>query len=266
MGALTIIQGGSLPPARAQLVDITRRIRDSERHLETLQSGKVALASELGRAAEAKAELQELVNADAVRLVDRLRSGGQWMLSTFGNARAKELSASLSESRIQAAVGEKALTSIGEEIAVLEREIVDLKAQKQDAVRAVLIESSGGFRYDLMTALDHVRDALVALVAMDRVTARTDGSWTPNERIVVEIPALAGMPAQAVAVPEASVAAAVNVWTKYQQTIGEQPLASAEALAFPIVNPDADAGLISYDRLTATERKAVDQSRSGVMK
>jgi hypothetical protein len=262
MGALTIIQGGSLPPARAVLVDISRRVTNAEKQLRTLRAGEAALASELGRAAEAKAELQDLVDADAVRLVDRLRNGGQWMLSAFGNSRAKELAASLSESRIQGAVGEKALATIGEEIAVLEREIADLKAQKQDAQRSVLIEAGGGFRYDLMTALDHVREAMVALSALDRLTARTDGSWTPNERILIEIPALGGMPATAVVVPEASVAAAANVWEKYAQTIGDNPLASADEMMFPPVNPHADEGLVSYDRLSATERKAVDQSRA----
>jgi hypothetical protein len=261
MGALTLIQT-ALPPARAQLVDITRRLSDAEKQLRTLRAGEAALASELGRAAEAKAELQELVDADAVKLVDRLRNGGQWLLSSFGNARAKELSASLSESRIQGAVGEKALASIGEEIAVLEREIADLKAQKQDDVRAVLIEAGGGFRYDLQTALDHVREAMVALSALDRLTAMTDGSWTPNERIVIEIPALGGMPATAVVVPEASVAAAANVWTKYHQTIAEYPLASVDEMLFPPVNPNADDGVVEYSRLSKTERSMVDQNRA----
>jgi hypothetical protein len=135
-------------------------------------------------------------------------------------------------------------------------------------VRAVLIEAGGGgFRYDLQTALDHVREAMVALSALDRVTAMTDGSWTPNERIVIEIPALGGMPATAVVVPEASVAAAANVWAKYHQTIAEHPLASVDEMLFPPVDPHADEGLISYDRLSATERKAVDQYRAiGVLK
>jgi cell division protein FtsB len=205
MGALTIIQGGSLPPARARLVALNEKIVAAEKQLRTLRAGEAALASELGRAAEAKAELQDLVNADAVRLVDRLRNGGQWMLSAFGNSRAKELSASLSESRIQGAVGEKALASIGEEIAILEREIADLKAQKQDAVRGVLIEAAGGgARYDLMTAIDHLREAMCVLVALDRATAHSDGSWMPNDRVTVEVPELGGLPAQVIAVPSAA--------------------------------------------------------------
>jgi hypothetical protein len=262
VNALTILTPAGLPPCRARLVDITRRIRDAERHLDTLQRGKVALASELGRAAEAKAELAELVDNDAVRLVDRLRSGGQWLLSSFGNARARELSASLSESRIQAAVGEKALASVTEEIAELGRSIAEMQSAKAELVRGVLIESASGFREDLATAIENLREAMTVLCALDRITARSDGSYAPNKRVVVEIPAFGGLPAQAVVVPEPSVAAALRVWGKYSQTLGDNPLASADEMKFPSVDPHADDGLVSYDLLSPTERNRVDQLRA----
>jgi hypothetical protein len=265
MGALTTLPSTGLPPARAALVSLNRRIVDAERQLDTLLRGRNQLRSELSRADTAKNELETLITEDASTLAGKLRTGVSWALASFGSMRAATIVAQLSESQVQAAVGEKALAKVAEEIATLEREVSDLKAQKPDMTRAVLIESAGGFRYDLQTALDHVRESLVILAALDRVTARTDGSYQPNERIVIEVPPLGGLPATAILVPEASIAAAKNVWAKYQQTIGEQPLASADSLAFPVVNPNADDGMISYDRLTATERKAVDQSRaSGV--
>jgi hypothetical protein len=180
MGALIPFGGGSLPHARQALVVLNNRIADAEKRLRTLQNGKDALAAELGRAAGAKAELQSLVAYDAVRLVDRLRDGGQWLLSSFGNARARELSASLSESRIQAAVGETALASVVEEISVLEREVSDLKAQKPDVVRAVMIESAGGFRSDLLTAIDDLREAMVVLAALDKITAEAMAAGSPK--------------------------------------------------------------------------------------
>jgi cell division protein FtsB len=265
MGALTLVPSTGLPPARAALVNLSRRIADAESQLERLTRGRDQLRAELSRADTAKNELDSLISEDASSLVGKLRSGASWALAHFGSARAQNLVAALSESQVQLGVAAKALTSIEAEIAVAEREGADLKARKPDMVRAVLIEAAGGFRYDLQTALDHVRESLVILAALDRLTARTDGSYQPNERIVIEVPPLGGLPATAILVPEASIAAAKNVWAKYQQTIGEQPLASADSLAFPVVNPNADDGMISYDRLTATERKAVDQSRaSGV--
>ena len=83
--------------------------------------------------------------------------------------------------------------------------------------------------------------------------------YVPNKRVVVEIPAFGGLPAQAVVVPEPSVAAALRVWGKYSQTLGANPLASADEMKFPSVDPHADDGLVSYDLLSPTERNRVDQ-------
>jgi hypothetical protein len=262
VNALTLIQGGSLPPARARLVDVTRRISDAERHLRTLQTGKAALEREAGRVSAAKAELAQLVDADAQSLVDRLRSGANWALSAITQARTHSVAAQLSQSRVEASVAEAALKSVAEEVAKIERSISEMQEQKQDAVRATLIESAGGFRYDLQTALEHVREALVALVAMDRITSRSDGSYQPNERVVIEIPPICGLPAQAIVAPDASIASAQNVWEKYSQTVAENPLASVDGILFPAVNPNADDGRVTYDKLTRTEKARVDQARS----
>jgi hypothetical protein len=66
----------------------------------------------------------------------------------------------------------------------------------------------------------------------------------------------------AVVVPEASIVAGANVWGKYAETLGENPLSSIDEVLFPRVDPYADDGLVSYDRLTRTERSLVDQNRS----
>jgi hypothetical protein len=127
--------------------------------------------------------LNDLVSADAATLVDRLRSGGQWALSAFGNSRAKELSASLSSSRLAAAVGEEALVDVSEEIAELERSIADMTAPRADLVRAVLIESAEGFRTELLSAVESLRDAMTVLEALDRVTMIKDGHCRPRTRL-----------------------------------------------------------------------------------
>jgi hypothetical protein len=69
MNALAIIPRDALPPARAQLVDLNRRITDSERHLSTLCNGRDRLRSELSRADSAKNELDVLISDDARRHV-----------------------------------------------------------------------------------------------------------------------------------------------------------------------------------------------------
>jgi hypothetical protein len=257
MGALTLVQIG-LPPARARLVAINEKIVAAEKQLRTLRAGEAALASELGRAAEAKAELQELVNVDAVRLLDRLRSGGQWMLSAFGNERAKELAASLSESRIQAAVGEKALASIGEEIAVIEREIADMKAGKQSAILAVMKEASAGYREDLSSVIEDLRQALVILGALDLVTAQPTGEWTPHRRIVVTVPSVAGLPEKVVACPYSCIESAGSIWRAWAEELAADPLSTVESLQFPHVSGAEDNGKILYHELERAERLAVD--------
>jgi hypothetical protein len=177
--------------------------------------------------------------------------------------RAATIVAQLSESQVQAAVGEKALAKVAEEIAALEREVADLKASKAELVRAALIECAGGFRFDLQTSIDHLREALVALAAMDRIVAHGDGSFTPNSRIVVEIPAIGGLQAQAVVAPEASIETAMRVWGRFAEILSDNPLASADdEMKFPPVDPHADEGKILYDRLSTTERKAVDKNRA----
>ena len=260
MNALTILTPAGLPPARARLVDLNRRISDAERHLDTLQRGRTALASELAKAVEAKAELQSLVDNDAVRLVDRLRSGGQWLLSSFGSARARELSASLVESRLAAQVGEKALSSVGEEIAELERQVADLKQSKAQAVRAVLVEVASGYRADLNSIADEMRQLMVILSSLDKFTAVPDGEYRPDRRITVTIPAFGGLREQVVVAPTTATAKARNIWSAFAAELDKDPLATVEHLEFPHVVGDEDIGKIVYHELSPTERHQVDQA------
>jgi len=260
--ALTLIPSTGLPPARARLVNLTRRISDAESQLARLVRGRDQLRAELSRADVARNELDSLINEDASSLAGKMRAGVSWTLAHFGSAKAMNLVAALSESQIQLGVGTKALAAIESEIATAQREVSDLKSGKEDAVRAVLLEASAGFREEVYAAITDLRESLTIIAALERVVARSDGSYQPNERIVIEIPAIGGRPAEAVVVPEASIVAGANVWGKYAETLGENPLSSIDEVLFPPVNPNADNGRLTYDRLSATERKAVDKERS----
>ena len=172
------------------------------------------------------------------------------------------LAESLAASRLQNEIGAKAAAELDSEIERLTADLESLRSEKPSAIRAVLLEFAAGFRSDMLTAIDQLREAAVVLAALDKITARGDGSYSPNERIVVEVPTLGGLPAQACVVPSASIETAMRVWGKYAQTLASNPLASADEMLFPAVDPRADDGLVSYDRLTPTERNRVDQLRS----
>jgi hypothetical protein len=265
MGALAIIPSTGLPPARARLVDLNKRISAAEKRLATLQSGKAALSAELGRAAEAKLELQTIVDDDALKLVDRLRSGGQWLLSSFGgNSRARELSAALSESRIQAQVGEKALSSVGEEIAVLEREVADLRLQKPDATRAVLVEVAEGYRADVNAVADDLRQLLTILGGLDKITAKTPGDFIPDRdrRTVVTIPAVGGMGESVVVAPASAVERAQNIWLALSAALDKDALATIEHLKFPHVSGTEDSSTTVYADYSRAERHQIDLARA----
>jgi hypothetical protein len=127
MNALSIIPPSNLPPARSRLVEINLRLEEAARRLEVLQSGRGKLESELSRVSEARAELDGLIQADAQSLADLVRSGASYVLNRFAGSRAQSLSARLSDSRLEAEVGSKALAAIGADIEALQREIAKVK-------------------------------------------------------------------------------------------------------------------------------------------
>jgi prefoldin subunit 5 len=268
VNALTILSPGGLPPARRALVDITRRINDARRHLDRLQSGKAALERELGRVVEAKAELQSLVAADAESLVDRLRAGASWVLSGVTQARTHSVAAQLNQSRVEASVGEAALSSVTGEIASLDRQIAELKQSKTQAVRAVLVEVASGYRADLNSIADEMRQLMVILSSLDKFTAVPDGEYRPDRRITVTIPSVGGVREQNVVAPTTATAQARNIWSAFAAELDKDPLATVEHLEFPHVVGDEDVGKVVYSDLAPSERAAVDRAyaQQGVVK
>jgi hypothetical protein len=257
MSALTLIQNG-LPPMRSALVDLNRKIVDAERHLDTLTNGRDRLRSELGRANTARNELDALVHNDAASLVGKLRSGAGWALSHFGSAKAMNLVASLAESRVQHDIGQKALSSVDEEVAVLEREIADMKMSKQDAIRAVLVEASAGYVADLAILADDLRQVLAILGGLDKVTAKPTGEWVPDRRIVVTFPAIGGVREQTVVAPASTIERAQSAWRDWAEELESNPLATVESLRFPNVIGTEDSSTTVYADYSRAERHQID--------
>jgi hypothetical protein len=258
MNALALIPRDGAPPARQALISLNAKIADAERRLSTLQSGKAALAAELSRAAEAKSELQAIVDVEAKGLVERLRDGAQWLLSSYGNARARELAASLSESRIQAAVGERAVDAVGEEIATLEREISELKQRRPDAVRAVLRESARGYFEDYAATVDALREHMTILRGLEKaLDVERIGRCVAT---VVDFTWKDGLNEEAVVATAAAISKAESVWRRYAAALVDDPAAPVDMLDFP-VDPGADFGVTIYSELSKSERLRID-SRS----
>jgi hypothetical protein len=262
VGALIPFVGNGIPPARRALADLQDRIERLTAELERLRAGRRRLTDQMQLIDGAERELESLIAQDSRTLLDRIREGLDWGLAGFGGHRAVKIAESLAASQLQHSVGAKAAVELDSSIGRLQADIEDARAQKAAAVRSCLIESARGHYEDVANAITDLREALVIIAGLERVVAVSDGSYAPAARIVLELPAIGGRPAEAIIVPEVSIVTAARVWTKYASTIADNPMASADEMAFPRVDPDADDGKITYDRLTATERKAADNSRS----
>jgi hypothetical protein len=131
-------------------------------------------------------------------------------------------------------------------------------------VRGVLLEASDGFRADLLIAIDDMRQAMTILAALDRVTARSDGSWSPNDRIAVEVPGLATMPAQPVVAPNSMIEKAKNTWVSYAAALDKDALANIETLRFPHVIGNEDDGKTTYAEYSRVERQIIDFERASL--
>jgi hypothetical protein len=263
MNALALLTSrDGAPPARAALLDLNAKIERAERQLDTLIGGRDRLRSELGRADTAKIELETLITEDASSLVGKLRSGVSWALSSLGSPRAMTLVAQLSESRVQHDIGAKALAEIEADIAVSEREISDMKGRKNDAIIAVMREASAGFVADLAILADDLRQLLVTLAALDRLTARSNGDWSPTERVVVTLPSVGGVPEQVVIAPNSSIEKAKATWLDFAAELEKRPLANVEKIKFPHVLGNEDDGRTVYADLSRVERQLIDLERA----
>ena len=254
-------EGKGPPEARARLVSINEKIAIAQTALQRLNEGKARLECELAKASEAEAERNDLVANEANDLASAISAGSQWMLSAFGSRKLRDLSAALSASKTEASIGEAALARVSEQIAQTERSLSDLRAQKQDAMAAVLREASRGWLLDLRSLEDDLRQVLTILTALDRLTAKSTGEWSPSDRPVAVIPACAGFPERAVVAPTAAIDRAHRILADYAKRLETDPLADIEAVEFPRVTDNEPSNTI-YSDLSRPERIAIDQARA----
>jgi hypothetical protein len=174
--------------------------------------------------------------------------------SSLGSPRAMTLVAQLCESRIQHDIGAKALAEIEADIAVSEREISDMKGRKNDAILSVMKEASAGFVADLAILADDLRQLLVTLPAVDRLTARSTGDWSPTERVVVTLPSVGGVPEQVVVAPNSAIEKAKTIWAGFAAELS------------PHVIGNEDDGKTTYAELSRVERQAIDLAHASGVK
>jgi hypothetical protein len=137
-----------------------------------------------------------------------------------------------------------------------------LRASKQDAVKAVLSEAAAGFHADLATIADDLRQILTILAGIDRVVAVKDGSWSPSERIVVEIPGFNGVSASTCVAPQSAISEAERLWRSFANAVAIDPMAKIEDTKWPHVSGVEDAGRVVYADLSRAERQIIDEERA----
>jgi hypothetical protein len=265
MGALTLFKtnnGNGVPASRRALVDLMDEIARRSAELEKLQAGRRRLQDQLELVDGAKHELEAEIAKDSRALVDSVKHSVSWALSAFGGPRATKIAESLAASRLQIAIGDKAAVELDSEIARLGAELDALRAQKPAHIRSVMIEAAAGYRSDLTEIADDLRQVLAILGALDKLTAAPTGEFSPDRRIVVQLPAIGGLAEQVVVAPHSAIEKAKAVWARFATELDADAMASVSSLEFSHVAGSEDDGRILYTEFTATERRRVDSLAS----
>jgi hypothetical protein len=250
MNALTIFTpGNGVPVARRALCDLNEKIARRSADLERLRAGRRKLAEELEVVQGAQNELAALVDADAHSLIERIKSGIDHALHGVGGRRAQDLAASLAASSIQNQVGEKASAELDSQI-------------------AALVEVAEGYRADLASVADELRQLLVVLGSLDRIVVKPTGEFIPDRdrRIVVTLPAIAGVPETIVAAPASTIDRAQRIWRDFASELDSDPLATVETLVFPHVSGTEDSTTTVYADYSSAERHQIDLERASGVK
>jgi hypothetical protein len=243
-----------LTPARAKLARHAAWISHVEAELARLTAGKARLETEIAKANAARDDLEARVNEDAASLVDRIRGGLEWALSTFGGPQVLSLDARLVASRHHAAVASKALVATIEEIGRVEAVLARLRERKSAMVAGATREAAAGLFEDYAIASECLRESMIRLAALENfhgverqgrvVAALPDFDWTTG-------------PDRPVVAPAREIAKAKEVWARFAEALENDPRAPADLLAFPAVDPAADNN-IPYENLHPLERRIVD--------
>jgi hypothetical protein len=260
MNGLALFQGKSnaLPAARRGLSDLLDTIGRRSAELERLHVGHRRLRDELDKVDTARSELAGLIHQESRTLLDRIKDGLDMGLAGFGGPRASRIAEGLAASRLQHEIATKTAGDLDSEIERLKVELQSLHEQKPAAIHAVMVEVASGYRADLASIADDLRQTLSILAALDEITLAPTGDWSPQRRIVVELPNIGGQAAQAVVAPHSAIETAKEIWRVFAAELESNPLHTIGSLEFPHVSGDEDDGRIVYSELSESERRRVD--------
>lgn len=209
---------------------------------------RARLEGELAKFEGAGLEVDNLLNAGAQTLLDKLRAGLDPVLSSLGG-KAADLDARRATSAHSAEIVRRAITAIDAELEILAGKIDDLEFRKGDLIMAVLHEAaSEPLRVERAAAIDTLREVLVRQAAVERVLEPQRHDWAPPARVVIEIPSLVwadGTPTEIVLAPAREIRTAMSTLAAFAVALESDPLAPMPE--FPAVDPTPDADTLFHE-------------------
>jgi hypothetical protein len=238
-----------LSPCRAELAQ-QKAWKDSvSAQMDVLGKGRRKLEDHIAKleAAVAASNADTVASADSI--LDKIKAGLSWSVVPSAKP-APDHSRELEIART-------ALVRLDTEMASLEALVESLGLRILATARRAVYQHGAIIRQTYEATVESMRDMLVQLVALDRLT----GSGHAG-RLVVDIPAFSGLhEILPIRIEESDIEAARRVWAGLLMTWQRDPHAEAE-LEFPPHDPNATE-TITYHELTATERQLVDQEFVG---
>jgi hypothetical protein len=240
---------------RAALSQHCGKIEVVRAQLALARTNKATLEGQISKAHAAKARVNEIVDADAASLVERMRRGLEWTLSSIKGIDRADVDARIAGSQHQIEVAERAFASIDREIARSEVELQTLQENKPAFVAAAAREAADGFYADYATAADNLREIMTQLAGLDAAL----GAPRPG-RLVAVLPDLAGssgLDELPVLAPPGAIADAAAVWRKFVEALAADPRAPVSMLEFAPVDPIAPDHSCYHEK-HPLERRVID--------
>jgi hypothetical protein len=246
-----------LPPARRALDRNRAEARGLEGEVDRLQAMKGKLALELVRFENAGAEVNNLLNAGAQTLLDKLRLGIDPVLSSLGN-RAAQLDERRAASAHSAEICRRAIVAIDAELETVDAKLAELDAAQGDLILQVIDEAVGGsLRSERAVAIDNLREVLTRQAALARTLQPQRHDFAPTSRVAVQLPSLTWSdmpPEEIVLAPDREIRSAMAVLEAFRVALESDVLAAAPSFAPVDPRPDEDT---LFHELSAVERARI---------
>jgi hypothetical protein len=263
MGSLFQFPGGpddGLGPERRAYVRNRAEARGLENERARQKSMGARLEGELAKFENAGQEVDDLLNAGAQSLLDKLRAGLDPVLSSLGG-KAADLDARRAASAHSAEIVRRAIVAVRAEVEIIDAKLADLDAKKGDLIKAVMYEAAGGpLAAERPAAIDTLREVLTRQAALERVLAPERSDYAPPARVVIEIPNLVwtdAPPTEIVLAPGREIKSAMAVLAAFAVALENDPMAPMPE--FPAVDPTPDADTLFHE-LSTTEMAQVTRN------